>query len=245
MMKEELRIIYQYESLEECADIWISLCSILQQENLLSERYDIDEIEFQPINEVEKILRKETNFSINDQRFSFSYGAVWAGKLHQLIIAQQQSEKVNWDVWIEKLSNNGLFVNAWKFDNDYIYWQNNKNIESYKWNRKSYEHLPMKPSGDPLPFAQTVIDTSKNPGRNVFRTGYVEAVGSTMWLGDEFFSLTGADKDNIISSDWLDASEIKPGIIKIKAQEECFIQSDGKEAELQYKMRDLLYPNND
>ena len=103
----------------------------------------------------------------------------------------------------------------------------------------------MKGSGVPLPLPQIVIDTSKNAGRECLKTGYVEAVGSTMWLGNEFFSLTGADKEIVKSSDWLEVSELKPGILKIKAQKSCFTESEGKEAELQNKMRDLLYPGHD
>lgn len=243
-MQEELRIIYQYKSIE-CVDIWIALCSILKQESLLSERYDIDEIESQTINKIEKTLRKETNFGIKDQLFSFSFGAVGNARLQQLIITQEKVMELNWDIWIEKLSNYGIFIYAWKFDGNYSYWQSERQIDSFQICNVPYEHLPMKPSGDPLPFAQIVIDTSKNPGRNVFRTGYVEAVGSTMWLSNEFFSLTGANKEKLISSDWLKISEIKPGIIKIKAQEECFTQSESKEAELQNRMRDLLYPNHE
>jgi hypothetical protein len=40
-----------------------------------------------------------------------------------------------------------------------------------------------------------VVDTSKNPGRRVLREGFIEAIGSPMWLGDLFWGLTGASKD--------------------------------------------------
>ena len=64
-------------------------------------------------------------------------------------------------------------------------------------------------------------------------------------LVTDFFALTGANKEAIEASDWLKTSELKPGILKIQAQEACFTQSEGIEAELQNKMRDLLYPEHD
>ncbi len=190
-MQEELRIIYKYKSIEECADIWIAICSVLKQENLLSEKYEIDDRGFKTIDKIAKILNDETNFGIEDQLFSFSFGGVAAAKLQQLIISLEQNIQINWDIWIEKLSKYGKFTYAWKYNANFSYWQNNDSIDSYKRHGLSYEHLPIKPSGQSLPFPQIVIDTSQNPGRQIFRTGYVEAVGSTMWLGDGFFELIG------------------------------------------------------
>ncbi|PWU05992.1 MAG: hypothetical protein C5B43_02445 [Verrucomicrobia bacterium] len=244
MDEEEIRIIYEYKSIKECADVWLELCNILKREGLLSERYEIDERGFK-ITKIEKLLEEETSFNINDQFFEFTFGSVWSAEIQQLIITRQKKFEVNWDIWIENLSQYGIFVNAWKFNGEYTYWQNRRQIDSYKRENRPYEHLPMKESGDPLPLPQIVIDTSKNPGRNVFRKGYVEAVGSSMWLGDKFFALTGADKEKVMKVDWLEVEEIKPGIIKIKAQEECFTEFEGREAELQNKLRDLLYPNHE
>lgn len=197
------------------------------------------------VSKIEKILRTRTRFRINDQLFSFSLGSVGGDKIQQLIINQEQKVKVNWDFWIRQLSVFGIFVYAWKYDDDFSFWQNNNSIDSYKRHEKLYGHLPMKQSGQPFPCEQIIIDTSKNPGRNIFKQGYVEAVGSTMWLGNEFFPLTGANKEAVKSINWLDVNELKPGILKIKAQENCFTQSEGTEADLQNKMRDLLYPGHD
>lgn len=241
---ESLRIIYKYKSIVECADVWIGLCNVLKEEGLLLEKYELVG-KLKTVSQIEKNLSNGESLIINDHLFSFSFSAPWAGKLQQLVINKDKSVKVNWGLWIKKLSEFGIFVYAWKYDREYSFWQNNEEIESYRLNAKPYEHLPTKPSGVSLPFAQIVIDTGKNPGRNVFKTGYVEAVGSTMWLGDEFFPLTGSNKDTVKSADWLQVSELKPGILKIQAQENCFTQSEGKEADLQYKLRDLLYPGHD
>lgn len=245
MKEEKLRLIYEYEPKIEIIDLWISICEILKQEDLLSETYEIDDDEPKTISEIEKNLRGRTRFRINDQLFSFSLGSVRGDRIQQLIINQEQKVKVNWDLWVRRLSNFGVFVYGWRMDREFFFWQNEEDIESYQRREKPYEHLPMKHSGDPLPLPQIVIDTSKNPGRNIFKQGYVEAVGSTMWLGDEFFPLTGTNKEAVKSANWLDVNELKPGILKIKAQENCFTQSEGKEADLQNKMRDLLYPGHD
>lgn len=241
---EKLRIIYRYKSIVEYVDLWIALCSVLTEEGLLSEKYKIVD-KLRTINQIEKALDKGESFIIEDENFSFSLGSIGGNKIQQLIINQEKKVKVNWDLWIKGLSNLGVFVYAWQMDREFFFWQNEEDLESYTSRKKPYEHLPTKESGDPLPLPQIIIDTSKNPGRNIFKIGYVEAVGSTMWLGDEFFSLTGASKEAVKSTDWLDVKELKPDILKIKAQEDCFTQFEGKEADLQNKMRDLLYPGHD
>lgn len=244
MKQEEMRIIYKYKPVMDRVTLWLTLCDVLKEECLLFEKYEIDD-KLKTVNQVEKLLSHGEPLIVKDKNFSFFFGSVWAGEFQQFIIDKEKDVKVNWDLWIKKLSNMEVFVYAWKGNSDYSYWQNNDSIDSYKWNSKPYEHLPMKKSNLPLPLPQIVIDTSKNPGREVFKTGYVESVGSTMWLSDEFFLLTGADKETVKSTDWLETSELKPGILKVKAQETCFTESEGKEAELQNKMRDLLYPGHD
>lgn len=244
MNQEYIRVIYKYRSIVEYVDLWNVLCHILKEEGLLSEKYEIVD-KLRTIDQIEKALDKGESFIIEDHLFSFFCSSPSAGKLQQLIIKEKQSMKVNWDLWIEKLSNFGVFVYAWQGDREFSFWQNNDNIESYKWSKKAYESLPTKISGDPFPLPQIIIDTSKNSGREIFKTGYVEAIGSTMWIGDEFFPLTGANKETVESANWLQVSELTPGILKIKAQEDCFTESEGKEADLQNKMRDLLYPGHD
>lgn len=242
--QEKLRMIYKYKPKIEYASLWINLCSILKEEGLLSKKYEIID-KLRTVDQIEVLLSKGESFIIEDEIFSFSCSSPFAGKLQQLIITKKTNMQRHWDKWVKKLSEGNIFVYAWRYDTEYIFWQNDTQIDTYQLMGKPYGHLPTRASGMPLPCAQIEIDTSRNPGRNVFKTGYVEAVGSTMWLGEDFFALTGANKEAIEASGWLKTSELKPGILKIQAQEACFTQSEGIEAELQNKMRDLLYPEHD
>jgi hypothetical protein len=86
-----------------------------------------------------------------------------------------------------------------------------------------------------------IIDTSHNPGRYRFRQGYLEAVGSTMWLGDDFWNLVGEHRrDALLAADWAEVREVLPGVLRAQVAPEPF--SDDSTADLQNRLRARLYP---
>ena len=101
----------------------------------------------------------------------------------------------------------------------------------------------MVSNGLPFPLEQQIIDISNNPGRWELKQGYIESVGSTMWLGEQFWNKTGADKATVLSADWLKTEEID-GVIKVKIADIPFDTADGRSGELQNKLRLLLYQNS-
>lgn len=88
------------------------------------------------------------------------------------------------------------------------------------------------------------IDTSRNPGRNVLRQGYIEAIGSTMWLGNLFWERVGVDR--VASISLLESQGIKvcecDNFFKIITSDEVF--SDGSTAEKQRALRQILFGLN-
>ena len=91
------------------------------------------------------------------------------------------------------------FIQAWLSDIEYDFWQNATDPLEYECAGRPLSGLPMKPNGLPPPLDQMEVDISGNPGRNVFRQGYIEAVGSSMWLGNLFWEKIGMDKFSRIS----------------------------------------------
>ena len=100
----------------------------------------------------------------------------------------------------------------------------------------------MKSNGLPYPLEQKIIDVSANPGRRMFREGYIEAVGATMWLGPVFWPLTGADRQQVENTRWLRTLSPTPSVTRLQAAECCFTTGEGATGELQRKLRSLLFP---
>lgn len=146
--------------------------------------------------------------------------------------------------WVEPFAYLETFRSARLFDHEYEYWQNAYDPLQYDSVGRSYDGFPMKSNGLPFPLEQQIIDTSQNPGRRVLRDGYVEAVGSVMWLGDQFWPLTGASKQAVLAADWLQCEKISHGILRIQAAEMPFTTAEGASGELQDRLRSLLFPKS-
>lgn len=132
------------------------------------------------------------------------------------------------------------FTSAWLFDSTYSVLQNTTDIGYFKRKGIDYSHLPIKNNGLPPPLTKDIIDISANPGRRVFNHEYIEAVGSTMWLGERFWQVTGTSKNKVLSSDQFDVTE-KNGVVKVVAQDAPFTDWKGEQGERQNQLRKLLF----
>lgn len=92
----------------------------------------------------------------------------------------------HWDDWVNPLLKMPELVLAWVADTSYEYWQNASDILQFESARRPHVHLPKISNGLPFPLEQLVIDTSLNPGRRILKNGYIEVVGSPMWLSARF-----------------------------------------------------------
>lgn len=102
----------------------------------------------------------------------------------------------------------------------------------------------MKSNGLPFPLEQQIIDTSQNPGRRILRDGFVEAVGSVMWLGEQFWPLTGASKQTVLAAEWLECEQLANGVLRIQVADAPFRTAEGASGALQDRLRSLLFSHS-
>jgi len=133
------------------------------------------------------------------------------------------------------------FIQAMVYDKEFEFWQNAEDPLEYEDSGRSIAGLPMKSNGLPFPLEKTIIDISKNPSRRLIRDGYIEAIGSRMWLGPEFFQrVPKASRQAILSASWLEVSELESGILEIRPPKAPFV--DLSTADTQNRLRHLLFP---
>ncbi|MGF6604824.1 hypothetical protein P3T23_009580 [Paraburkholderia sp. GAS448] len=146
----------------------------------------------------------------------------------------------DWKAWMIPFVELDGFVEGWVADVEYNHWQNAKDPIEYEVTGRDFSHLPMKSNGLPPPLEQMEIDTSRNPGRWVLRSGYVEAVGAVMWLSELFWDRVGRDhKNRLNSTEWPQTSEPAKGIMEVRISERCFISEET--ADIQNRLRACLY----
>lgn len=150
-------------------------------------------------------------------------------------------DEVDAKAWLEPFLDEG-FRQARLFDEEYDFWQNAEDPLEYRTEGRSYEGLPMRSNGLPPPLEQMVIDTSRNPGRRVLRRGFIEAVGCPMWLGQDFWSITGGSRDTVCAQGWLHCETLPNGVARIKAAQAPFSTAEGEQGEIQERLRRTLYP---
>lgn len=172
---------------------------------------------------------------------SFQYGV--AGSYdHCFVSIREKVANVagDWEAWTIPFVVLDGFVEGWVADVEYNYWQNAKDPIEYEAAGRDFSHLSMKSNGLPPPLEQMEIDTSRNPGRWVLRSGYVEAVSAIMWLSELFWDLVGRNrKSRVNSAELAYTSESTKGILKIRISEHCFISAET--ADIQDRLRALLY----
>lgn len=243
MHSEELKIVFKLDSFSvELALQGIQ--SVLAKHRAPFTGFKLDG---KPVNLPEalaqlKRARKQT-FDLVGQGFEFVLGCVRNFQLDFLRIKSEAEPTIAWNEWAAQFIGSPDFVMAWLADSDYQHWQNAEDPLEFTAVGKSYAHLPMKSNGLPHPLEQRIIDISCNPVRWFLRTGYYEAVGAVMWLGDRFWQLTGADRTQMASARWLRVSNPLPTVMRLQASDLCFTTAEGASGELQSKLRSLLFPD--
>ena len=168
------------------------------------------------------------------------YNSIYDFKFARLDIKNLISSELDAEKWIDFLFTDPRFIQARLYDGKYDEWENMECLLSFQVAGRDYKSLPRKSNGLPFPVEEEIVDISNNPGRWSLKKGYVESLGSTMWLGEQFWENSGTSKEKVLTCDWLQIEEIG-SVIKLRVQQSPFISSDGKEGELQNKLRELLY----
>ncbi|RQU80160.1 hypothetical protein DF141_05040 [Burkholderia cenocepacia] len=188
-----------------------------------------------------RIETKGTWGHLETATLSFQYGVAGAYDHCFVSIREKMANAAgDWKAWAIPFVILEGFVQGWVTDVEYNRWQNAKDPLEYEAAGRDFAHLPMKSNGLPPPLEQMEIDISRNPGRWVLRSGYVEAVGSTMWLSELFWDRVGRDhKSRINLTKWPHTSEPVSGITEIVISDHCFVSEET--AVIQERLRMDLY----
>ncbi|EJL96144.1 hypothetical protein PMI18_04890 [Pseudomonas sp. GM102] len=193
-----------------------------------------------------KILKKKSWPSgLMSNGLELRFGLLPALNQCFLIIEESgSSNKFDWEGMIGPILDVEGFIQAWISDVEYDFWQNATDPLEYECAGRSFADLPQKSNGLPAPLDQMEIDTSGNPGRSVFKQGYVEAIGSTMWLSDLFWERVG--RDRLASFLLLETQGVKVfecgRVVKVVASEKCF--QDDSTKDKQRILRQILFGVN-
>lgn len=158
-----------------------------------------------------------------------------------LVFQAPEAPTADWIEWIMPLASDSRFISAWIEDSNYRHWQNTTDPTEYQEAGKPLPG-PLIRRNAPPPLDDLIVDCSNNPGRMVLQSGYVEAVGSRMWLGTLFCDHTGASPIEIEQTPWLRTSRPHPDILEIQSADQPFTSSVGAQAETQVALRKLLFP---
>lgn len=147
------------------------------------------------------------------------------------------------DTLASELFLTGTLVMAVLLNHDYDYWQNAEDLLQYRAAGRAYAHLRLRSNGLPAPLTQDVVDISENPGRRYLREGFIEVVGSRMWLTDLFWTLTGADKRILTTQHNFHVRQEASGLLKLEASITPFDSPEGEQASTQNRLREMLFPS--
>jgi hypothetical protein len=196
--------------------------------------------------DLQRAMRRipKNDFEIDGHGFQFWLLTIARSDLDRFEVRSKLPPDGFWNAWASQLFGNKDFVLARIFDEEFDEWQNREDIGAYEAAGKPHEHLPNTVSDLPAPLNRSIIDISRNPGRSIWRDGFIEAVGSTMWLGDPFWELTRADPKKVANTPWLKVSKPFPNVLRIQAADRCFTSAEGESGEIQNKLRALLFPKS-
>ena len=240
---EELKLIYEIGTVDHKA-AFEKILSTLKDVGLGSEVYYLNDKKFQYTKASKALeLHKKKYFSVESESVDFGFNSLAGNQIDKVsfLFKTPVSLKV-FDVVVDKLHLLGCFVMAWANDYEYDLWQNAQDPLVYQISGKSTEGLTMKPNGLPPPLNQDIVDTSKNPGRFLFKNGYIEAVAAKMWLSRKLMKTLGCSVDDIIDrAKGVSVTSDRSDYIEINAFESLFNRDDGVQAEIQNALRSVIF----
>lgn len=180
----------------------------------------------------------KNHFDLQGDRFAFRFCPVAQFNHSVLEIRCDFAPSITeCESWIKMFAMPTL-ISGRRFDVEYEHWQNAEDPIEYTTQGRSYAELTT--IRDPM-FGDERIDISSFPGRRVLRDGFVEAVGSTMWLAPEFEKRTGAKLEALKSQAWCHCTPVSERVCRIEIMDKCFTSAKGIERELQERLRAALF----
>lgn len=238
----QIEIVLSGKPYSEAFKIWDVLTSNYELER--AEEKVVDGFSGKVINFAdvsEYLLKKKADsffIELNEGSIEFSY--ISDLDFSRLDIKNLASSKESAEKWVSQILNEPAFVQARLYDIGYDRWQNMEDIAYYESEGRDHSNLPKKSNGLPFPLESEVIDISGNPGRWELKQGYIESIGSTMWVNKNLLANLGAGFLATKVENTFNVSDLGR-LLKIKVQDECFKVATGKEAEVQNELRTNLF----
>ena len=183
---------------------------------------------------------KRDSFEIEFGDWSVRLACVRRASIFVFYIENARSS-FDWDWWVRELHEAIPIKQAWVVNCDYDYWQNAQSLSDYEFAGKSSQGLPTKSNGLPFPLEEVIIDTSSNPGRWEFKMGYVEAVGSVMWLSNDLLQQLKSSIERIESIPWAQVLPFEEGIWRVQSSDQPFSEDQAEGVVRQDSLRSALY----
>ena len=173
-------------------DAWLGVAEWLREVGAWEPRYDLANASVDS-DKIADVLRGKHHFGIHGQKFEIQFAQIGNYDHCRLcVLPLVASEDLRWDSFVERAIPPDTLICGRKYDREYQTWQDAKDPLQYEAAGRSYAQLRTYFDPQPL-FGGIRIDTSSNPGRRILRNGFIEAVGSTMWLGPRFAERVGCE----------------------------------------------------
>ncbi|WP_141233535.1 hypothetical protein [Lysobacter antibioticus] len=236
-LDQELVIIFSARSVS-AKEAWLRILAQLSRENSSESTYTVNG-QIIAIHDVENMIPSGTGQHFNVQGNTYEFDLTIVGAYAHDAIRVRGAAQTDWDSWLHALKGAGQFVQAYVVNVEYDYWQNASDPLQYIARDVPYQHLPSTSNGLPPPLERTIIDISGNPGRRVLHQGFIEALGSPMWLSEQFFGLSGATSKEVLSANGDFTVRQENGLLRLEITND---QAASPSPRALIQLRKLLFP---
>ncbi|MDH5228464.1 MAG: hypothetical protein OEY38_00165 [Gammaproteobacteria bacterium] len=233
----QIEIVLRGKAYAEAYKLWNKLTEEFKQiyaDKKVADGFTGKELGFTDVSET-LLKNKADSFFIELDGGSIEFSYIADLDFSRLDIKNLAASKEYAEKWVTQIVNDPFFVQARLYDGEYDRWQNMEDIAYYESEGRDHSNLPKKSNGLPFPLESEVIDISRNPGRWDLKNGYIECVGSTMWMSKDLLRDIGADNFA------MECVSDLGSVLKLDVQDECFKESTGEEAEAQKVLRKALF----
>ncbi len=241
MKGQKLEVVFKLGSVN-AADVLAVLCDYLRElgvpDATNTELYERNV----PLNElVGKFHRSRKHyFNVALEGLTLRFAVVSAYK-HILLCIENESVSIfpSFDEVVARFISTSGFVQAITLDREFQVWQNMVDIEYFKSCGKSVDSLLLVDNGRRPPLKRMEVDVSKNLGLRNLKNGYVETIGAKMWLGADFWRLSGVDRGVVQEVFETFVENVGHDVLKIEVDSQPF--DENSDQKLQKRLWEVLF----
>jgi|GEM_PF-2730014 len=147
----------------------------------------------------------KTSFGhVHNSHFLITIGRDGRYKYQNMMMTSFENNMPFVDRLFQAFSEHQNFVFGYAVDEEFSRWQNASTPYSYIMANRPHEHLPRlrADSWNNDPYNEP-LDISRNPGRNVWHQGYIEAIGGVMFVTNKLLAMSGGSKEMLLNLPFL------------------------------------------